>query len=89
MRAGWIIGGVVQGVGFRNFVQRRAAELGLRGWVRNLPDGRVEVAASGNEGQLVTLEQYLQAGPRYSHIESVEKIEISGEVDSVKSFEVR
>jgi acylphosphatase len=89
MRAGWIVGGVVQGVGFRNFVERRAAELGIRGWVRNLPDGRVEVAACGNEGQLVTLEQYLNAGPRHSHVESVEKVEISGEVESIKSFEIR
>jgi acylphosphatase len=89
MTGGWIIAGVVQGVGFRNFVQRRALELGLRGWVRNLPDGRVEVAAVGNEGQLVTLEQYLNAGPRHSHVESVEKTEISGEVESLKSFEVR
>lgn len=89
MRTCWIVDGVVQGVGFRNFVQRRAAELGVRGWVRNLPDGRVEIAASGNEGQLVTLEQYLNAGPRHSHVESVEKVEISGEVDSLKSFEIR
>lgn len=89
MRSGWVIGGVVQGVGFRNFVQRRAAELGVRGWVKNLPDGRVEVAASGNEGQLVTLEQYLNAGPRHSHVESVEKAEISGEVELMKSFEIR
>jgi acylphosphatase len=89
MRAGWIVSGVVQGVGFRYFVQRRAVELGIRGWVRNLPDGRVEVAASGNEGQLVTLEQYLEAGPRHSHVESVEKIEVSVEVDSVKSFDIR
>ncbi len=89
MTGGWIIAGVVQGVGFRNFVQRRALELGLRGWVRNLPDGRVEVAAVGNEGQPVTLEQYLNAGPRHSHVESVENTEISGEVESLKSFEVR
>ena len=89
MNSGWIISGVVQGVGFRYFVQRRAIELGVRGWVRNLPDGRVEVAASGNEGQLVTLEQYLQAGPRHSHVESVEKVEISGEVEAVKSFDIK
>lgn len=89
MRSGWVVAGVVQGVGFRNFVQRRALELGVRGWVRNLPDGRVEVAACGTQGQLATLEQYLNAGPRYSQIESVENVKISDEVDECKTFEIK
>lgn len=89
MRAGWRISGVVQGVGFRNFVERRARELGLRGWVRNLSDGRVEVVASGTEGQLVTLEQYLHSGPRHSHVQTVENVETSDEVDHCKTFEIR
>lgn len=89
MRAGWVISGVVQGVGFRNFAQNRANDLGVKGWVRNLSDGRVEVAAVGTQGQLATLEQYLNAGPRHSHVQSVESIEISDEVDRCKTFEVR
>ncbi|NJL26073.1 MAG: acylphosphatase, partial [Calothrix sp. SM1_5_4] len=43
----YLISGRVQGVGFRAFKHRRAVELGLRGWVRNLSDGRVEVLARG------------------------------------------
>lgn len=89
MRAGWVISGLVQGVGFRNFVQRRAVELGVRGWVRNLPDGRVEVAAAGTQGQLATLGQYLLAGPRHSQVDSVDNVEISDEVEACKMFDIK
>ena len=46
----YLVKGRVQGVGFRWFVQREAAELGLRGWVRNTEDGHVEVVAAGDAG---------------------------------------
>ena len=55
--------GVVQGVGFRWFVRERARRLGLAGWVRNLADGSVEVAASGEAGQLELLRGELRKGP--------------------------
>lgn len=55
--------GVVQGVGFRWFVREKARRLGLAGWVRNLPDGSVEVAASGEQGQIDLLVGELQKGP--------------------------
>ena len=51
----WLIDGVVQGVGFRFFVQHKATALGLRGWARNLADGRVEVYAAGEEERLSDL----------------------------------
>lgn len=78
----------MQGVGFRNFVQKRAIELGLCGWVKNLPDGRVEVAATGTQGQLATLEQYLHAGPRHSQVDSVDNVEISDEMATCKTFDI-
>ncbi len=43
----YLVKGRVQGVGFRWFVQREAAEIGLRGWVRNTDDGHVEIVAAG------------------------------------------
>lgn len=63
--------GVVQGVGFRWFVRERARRLGLAGWVRNLPDGSVEVAADGDAGQLELLRGELLRGPAGAIVESV------------------
>lgn len=64
--------GVVQGVGFRWFVRERARRLGLAGFVRNLPDGSVEVAASGEEGQLELLRGELKRGPRGASVEAIQ-----------------
>lgn len=58
-----IITGKVQGVWFRAATQEQANMLGLTGWVRNLPDGRVEVFASGEKNQLQKLYSWLQIGP--------------------------
>jgi acylphosphatase len=57
------LSGLVQGVGFRWFVREKARRLGLSGWVRNLPDGSVEVLASGEESQLELLKEQLRVGP--------------------------
>ena len=70
------ITGMVQGVGFRWFVRERARRLGLKGWVRNLPDGSVEVVASGDPGQLDLLKGELQRGPRGAAVDSVEKLPV-------------
>jgi acylphosphatase len=66
--------GVVQGVGFRWFVRERARRLGLAGWVRNLPDGSVEVAASGEAGQLELLRGELMKGPTGAQVAAVEVV---------------
>jgi acylphosphatase len=67
-----IISGQVQGVGFRYFAAVRARSLRLSGWVRNLPDGRVEVAAQGPRHALDSLVSLLRTGPRKSKVDSVE-----------------
>ena len=67
----YLVKGRVQGVGFRWFVHREAAELGLRGWVRNTDTGHVELVASGDEGQLAELKQALKKGSRGSRVDSV------------------
>jgi acylphosphatase len=68
-----IVRGRVQGVGFRDFVWRRARFLGLSGYVRNLPDGRsVEVVAEGERQALEQLLEYLREGPRAARVDEVE-----------------
>ena len=65
--------GRVQGVYFRAFTSRHAAELGLTGYVRNMPSGRaVEVQAEGERNELEKLIDYLKAGPPGAKVEKVE-----------------
>jgi len=66
-----IVYGYVQGVFFRAFVSRRAKELGLTGYVRNLPGGTVEVNAEGERRQLERLIGYLKVGPPGARVEKV------------------
>lgn len=67
-----IVFGHVQGVYFRAFVENHASELGLTGYVRNLPGGReVEVMAEGDRGQLEKLLSYLNEGPVRARVEKV------------------
>lgn len=66
------ISGYVQGVSFRYYTRREAALLGLAGWVRNLPDGRVEVVAEGAEGQLQELIDWCHHGPSQAGVSGVE-----------------
>ena len=58
-----VVKGLVQGVGYRYFVYRTARHLGVTGWVRNRPDGTVEVLAEGDRGALEELIAQLKVGP--------------------------
>ena len=64
--------GRVQGVGFRWFVRESARALGLTGWVRNHPNGRVEVLALGSDSALKALRALLAEGPAGAQVSSVE-----------------
>lgn len=66
------ITGRVQGVGFRNFTQMRARQLGVTGWVRNEDDGSVRLEAEGPRGALEELAEAVQEGPRMARVENVE-----------------
>jgi len=66
-----VVYGYVQGVFFRAFVSRQARELGLTGYVRNLPRGAVEVNAEGERNRLEELIGYLKVGPPGARVEKV------------------
>ncbi|MCY3549719.1 MAG: acylphosphatase [Candidatus Poribacteria bacterium] len=79
-----IITGKVQGVGFRNFTQLNARQLGINGYAKNLPNGTVEVVAEGDKAQLDTLIALLKKGPRYARVDSLDIDErpFTGEYES-------
>ncbi|MBU6427726.1 MAG: acylphosphatase [Cyanobacteria bacterium REEB65] len=66
--------GVVQGVFFRQSTTERARELGLGGWVRNLPDGRVELLAEGPRPKVEELLAFAHIGPPAAQVASLEVI---------------
>ncbi len=66
-----VVHGRVQGVGFRYWTFRTAQALGLSGWVRNLPNGTVELEARGDEHALNALQDALHTGPPYSAVTRV------------------
>jgi len=68
-----VIEGRVQGVGFRFSTARKAQSLGLTGWVKNLPDGRVEALFEGESGTLDTMDVWCQEGPRMAAVRAVSK----------------
>ncbi len=71
----YFVEGRVQGVGFRFFVERVAAELDLAGYTRNLADGRVEVYAIGARDKLSELAGRLWKGPMLSDVRRVEEMD--------------
>ncbi len=82
--------GRVQGVGFRWFTASTAQALGVAGWVRNCPDGSVEVLAEGEADALVALRTGLQAGPPGAMVTGVEPLEDDGPTAPLpRPFEVR
>ena len=83
-----LITGKVQGVGFRNFTQINAKQLGINGYAKNLPNGKVEVVAEGDKAQLDALIALLKKGPRYARVDSlhVDERPFTGEY---KTFGIR
>ena len=75
MRKAYRITGKVQGVGYRWFTRETATGLGLRGTVRNLDDGSVEVTADGDPAALARLEARLRDGPRGARVEAIQAMD--------------
>jgi acylphosphatase len=85
----YLVKGRVQGVGFRWYVLQQAAELGLRGWVRNTSDGDVEVTAAGDENQITALESSLRRGSRGSRVDRIlAEDRAEAESETLRAFEI-
>lgn len=82
----YFVSGIVQGVGFRFFVQREAEKLHVGGYARNLYDGRVEVLAVGSAAQLAAMRTALERGPRFSSVSGVREEEAPSTAKYEKEF---
>ncbi|MCB1859503.1 MAG: acylphosphatase [Gammaproteobacteria bacterium] len=82
-----LVSGRVQGVFFRASTRQQASSLGITGYVRNLPDGRVEVVACGECGAVAQLKAWLTKGPPQAGVTGV--VYESLEAQTYQSFSVR
>ena len=84
----YLVAGRVQGVGFRWFTVDTAAREGLGGWVRNLPDGRVEAVAEGESESVARFEVALWRGPARARVEDVQ-VSDTEPLGAVDGFSIR
>lgn len=82
-----LVSGRVQGVGYRRFTEKRALELGLQGWVRNLINEKVEVQVQGPAETIDRFLEILKQGPAFSQVVDVSVEKKSGEI--FQGFQVR
>ena len=83
-----LISGKVQGVGFRNFTQMNAKQLGINGYAKNLPNGKVEVVAEADKARLDALVALLKKGPRFARVDSL-KVDERPFTGEYKTFGIR
>jgi acylphosphatase len=84
----FFVSGEVQGVGFRFFVERTTTSLGVKGYVRNRMDGRVEVYAIGSAEQIDALRSALRRGPRMATVQHVEELDAGFEREYENEFSI-
>jgi acylphosphatase len=85
----FLVKGRVQGVGFRWFVHREAAEIGLRGWVKNTDEGHVEAVAAGLPEGLAELREAIHKGSRGSRVDAVIEHELeAAEAERLGPFQI-
>ena len=81
-----VVRGRVQGVGYRNYLEYKAGQLGVKGWVRNRRDGSVEAIVQGSLAAIAEIIECAKRGPRAAEVSTVE---ISNSEDEYDSFNVR
>ena len=88
VRARLLISGIVQGVGYRYSCRREAQGLGLTGWVRNLPDGRVEAVLQGTREQVERMIKWCYRGPEEARVSDI-AVSYEEPAEDSKEFGVR
>ncbi len=83
-----VVHGFVQGVSFRYYTSKTANKLALTGYVKNLPDGSVEVRAEGQEDRLEELAAWLEHGPSFAQVERVD-LSWRDPMGEVQSFAIK
>jgi acylphosphatase len=83
------ITGRVQGVGFRYFTRKNAADLNVKGWVKNMTDGSVETVIAGEPANVEEMKKRLFEGPRSARVENVEELPQDGTTETFHDFRVR
>ena len=81
-----VVRGRVQGVGYRNYIEYKAGQLGIKGWVRNRLDGSVEAVVQGNLAAVAEIIECAKRGPRAAEVATVE---IGNSADEFDSFVIR
>jgi len=81
--------GKVQGIGFRYFARDAALARELRGWVRNCPDGSVELEAEGPAPVVESFLKHLETGNRWARVERMQALPIALRRDEEESFDIR
>ena len=71
-----IVSGRVQGIGFRYSARHQAAHLRVTGYVRNLPNGDVEIVAEGEDSAVDTMVQWAREGPTWAHVRNAQEEEL-------------
>lgn len=83
----WIVLGKVQGVGFRYFIYSIASKYNLKGWVKNLSNGSVEIMVQGDENKISNLKKYIVRGNMFIKVEEIQEKTLTTEVFS--NFEIK
>lgn len=80
------ISGNVQGIGFRQFIKHKAQELNIKGWVKNLPDGRVEVMLAGDQANIKKMLEFCRKGPFLAEVKRLKTEELPDQ--KFESFDI-
>jgi acylphosphatase len=87
MTAHVLVSGFVQGVGYRQFIKRSARKIGLTGWVKNLPDNRVEAMFIGSKEQIEAIILICEKGPFLSEVKDV-AVDFEDSINHFNNFEI-